>query len=136
MKQSELRIGNYVWDSTDNVIQVRSINSPIYISNASPTIECNGIHYYLYYYKPIPLTEEWLHKFGFEIEEKWDSKAGKNFLQHDKEVVISLSHHYGNHIYLLNAIHNPSPRYMIEYVHELQNVYHILTGQNLDIINC
>ena len=134
MRQSELRIGNYVWDRTDKVIQIRSINAQIDMSGAWATIECNGINYYVSYCKPIPLTEEWLHKFGFEIEEKWDSKAGKNFLQHDKEVVVSLSRYYGNHIYLLNAIHNP--RYMIEYVHELQNVYHILTGRNLDIINC
>lgn len=133
MKQSELRIGNYVLDHNDNIIRIEKVNAQIDMSGAWPTIAFNGVYYYVSYCKPIPLTEEWLRKFGFVIEKKWESKAGSDFLQHNKEVVVSLSHHYGNHIYLNSNEHNL--RYMIEYVHELQNIYYILIGEKLDIIN-
>jgi hypothetical protein len=75
--------------------------------------------------KPITLTEEWLIKFGF-IE--WDYKQFQS------------PYYSGSHYVIKTGI--PSPfNYMvndklimhIKYVHQLQNIYFLLTGQELKI---
>ena len=68
---------------------------------------------------PIPLTEEWLSKFGFK-------KIGSFYRIKDSRFVEVLIHDDGidvcNHsIYLLH----------IKYVHQLQNLYFALTGEKL-----
>lgn len=82
-------------------------------------------------FKPIPLTEEWLLKFGFE-------KVKDTFITFD-------SYHYENEncwIYLIDKgfefelktgdeRHNLCRTY--QYVHQLQNLYFALTGQELTI---
>jgi len=53
MKAEELRLGNYITDR-DKVVTVESHHFQMFES------------YYKEDFKPIPLTEEWLFKFGFE----------------------------------------------------------------------
>lgn len=111
MKANELRIGNLVYylDGNGNFYQW------------DITVIENGI---TDDFEPIPLTEEWLEKFGFikkqisgpEFFEKWvfklfvDPKGFYLFIDHDYE--------YG----------------IVEHVHQLQNLYFALTGEELIII--
>ena len=60
-------------------------------------------------YKPIPLTEEWLVKLKMEHNE-------------------SLTKGNGTYWFTLITPHTP-----ITYVHQLQNLYHALTGEELTI---
>lgn len=53
MKATELRIGNYIKKRTGKVIQCDL--------NTIANVQRQGV-----FFKPIPLTEEWLLKFGFE----------------------------------------------------------------------
>lgn len=81
--------------------------------------------------KPIPLTEEWLLKFGFK-------KVNDNFITIE-------SHHYENKncwIYLIAdgfelELNTLSERNNLcrtyKYVHQLQNLYFALTGEELTI---
>ena len=111
MIANELRLNNWVnfkfSDLNSNVMichnDLRNFERNIKIG------EFNNI------YKPIPLTEEWLVKFGFEEalngwwsdDELWSYENKKFYL--------------GASTYLAN----------ITYVHQLQNLYFALTGEEL-----
>lgn len=75
---------------------------------------------------PIPLTEEWLLKFGFvdlpfSDPDNVDYGLGMFYIQFHKEV--------DDFICL-----NTSPDFIqVKYVHELQNLYFALTGEELTI---
>jgi hypothetical protein len=84
--------------------------------------------------KPIPLTEEWLLKFGFEIDDVWISKI-KN-IEYNRMIGIDL---INNHIFLAQYdSHNKFRDVFIskcDYVHQLQNLYFALTGNELTMQN-
>jgi hypothetical protein len=69
---------------------------------------------------PIPLTEEWLLKFGFveyKTEDKHHTFAKRSFNWNDG-VLYVIGHGYINHI---------------KYVNQLQNLFFALTGEELTI---
>jgi hypothetical protein len=88
-------------------------------------------------YQPIPLTEEWLLKFGFVQS---SNNLGNTFhiLKKDGVIVMFTIEHwtntdinskYHNHWhceYLLNG-------HKLQYLHQLQNIYFALTGEELTI---
>jgi hypothetical protein len=69
--------------------------------------------------KPIPLTEEWLLRFGFEK---------------DKD---NVTWHLNNGLWMIQNIGMylafGSNKWQIQYVHSLQNLFHSLTGQELEL---
>ena len=65
MNIKEFRVGNYVFDEDGEVYQLR----PIYIYNISVNPDC---------FKPMPLTEEWLLKFGFDKYEDGGELKGND----------------------------------------------------------
>jgi hypothetical protein len=122
LKASELRIGNlveyYIEDSLDprkawweiNIIDADDIK---YLSENS---DCED-------YRPIPLTEEWLEKFGFEEDETYISDQNP-FLDYLKdELRISMPY------FIFEYGDNGHPH--IKHVHQLQNLYFALTGEEL-----
>ena len=60
MNSKDLRIGNLVCDTAGNV-NIVSIHTFNYI--------CNEPHHQV---KPIPLTEEWLKRFGFDFTDEFE----------------------------------------------------------------
>lgn len=132
MKHSELRVGNYVMYESE-LIQITKISVQVEPSGSYPTVASGGIYYYPAYLQPIPITKEWLQKLGFTIEEIWSNKSGSDFFQNDRKIVVSISSYYGNMIHLnqSDGSHNEVGKYIIKYVHELQNIYHYLTGHQL-----
>ena len=77
-------------------------------------------------YKPIPLTEEWLVKFGFEKNENETNcehwHFGENPFTHDYMIQLKNT---GQGYFFQNWHHR------IKYVHQLQNIYFALTGEEL-----
>lgn len=74
-------------------------------------------------YDPIPITPEWLERLGFEKmppknhwEEYWDKGILRLYITDGKISPIAV-------------IHSKKPKY----VHQLQNLYHALTGEELTI---
>jgi len=114
MKASELRIGNYVKYLT---------------LNGNSEILANGI--YLFELGelelgPILLTKEWLLKFGFYKELRDSGEAGFFMSKNDCNVIIK---DFGDgfiFIWELSFMGKP-----IKYVHQLQNLYFALTGEEL-----
>jgi hypothetical protein len=78
-------------------------------------------------HKPILLTEEWLLKFGFVTSERlWDSFSRSNYYLSKKGELCFNLHESKNIFYMYEYRH-------IEYVHQLQNLYFALTGEELTI---
>ena len=87
---------------------------------------------------PIPLTEEWLLKFGSNCD---------NFTHRDKTIskdvylFNSLAIQYVDGTWILCKLASSPINYdliylrEVQYVHQLQNLYFILTGQELEINN-
>ena len=116
MKANELRIGNLVEFGNGKITHVGDILSrTIYSKDRKYIIDVN-------YAKPIQLTEEWLLKFGFV---KWFyGWCLSDFCIQDNEdgsFILSINlgeYEAGNSFY---------------YVHQLQNLYFALTGEELTI---
>ena len=109
MEANELRIGNYVY--TGGLV-VKSY-SPDGLHNLMRNIE-EGTDKI----KPIPLNQEWLFKFGFEMYE-FDNKANQFRF---KERLI---------VYRDGFLYDYGTSVKLQYVHQLQNLYFALTGEEL-----
>jgi hypothetical protein len=73
---------------------------------------------------PIPISEEWLVKFGFK-REGITSSNGSLLVLHHKESVYPNGRIYWNSWCIKNE--------MPKYVHQLQNLYYALTNEELTI---
>jgi len=121
MKASENRAGNWVMGNAPYQLDLNamSLNATYLKMGKEP------------YYTPIPLTEEWLLKFGFEEDDSLidppDTPNGNFWSDWVKEsVIISMPFFEFSYNELQDKIE-------IKYVHQLQNLYHALTGQELTI---
>jgi len=113
MTANELRIGNLV-DLGNRIAKVIEINHlacvVVDLEETQDTIEDYDRT------KPIPLTEEWLLKFGFKRNGK-KLTFWKIDLVEDEEGIFSFDE---SRIYI-----------DVKYVHQLQNLYFALTGEEL-----
>lgn len=124
MKASELRIGNWFKNLRRNKEVTAGYNTFYFLSEGP--LEEDDI-------QPIPLTEEWLLKFGFED----DSYAVFRKVI-DKGISISVSFQDYAHTMLCDHPVTIWPNdYSIpikcQYVHQLQNLYFALTGEELEV---
>ena len=111
MKASELRIGNWVKSLT------HGIEYKIDFIFESPMM--NEI-------QPIPLTEEWLLKFGFKKEgQLYVKDFFGDYIGVDADDFSVGTYAFGR------IAHAPQPTLMN--VHQLQNLYFALTGEELTI---
>ena len=117
MKANELRVGNW--------IKTPEQEEKVY-DNFFDTDE--GVRFIndwnISVIKPIPLTEEWLIKFG-----NWDIT---------EEGLISYDLNYDEQLeewlfYVYNIKGDKINCAMIKYVHQLQNLYFALVGEELEI---
>lgn len=128
MQSKDLRIGNLLQDKVSKtlleVIELNKEDITTYVIDRSkfPLKEGWGL-------EPIPLTEEWLIKLGFQyykplnhhrivIEDRWYSINSK---------------HYFSFVDLAGDETVCMPNTKILNVHQLQNLFHALTGQELTI---
>ncbi len=130
MKATELRIGNWVnaynlngYQGLWHEIRVRIHN--IEVCFTQPKL-----------YNPIPLTEEWLYKFGFEKQTDSDDNneyiIPTSIMDEYLEVRILVSICYTRLIYKPKSkILNQFPLRVLKYVHQLQNLYPVLAGKEL-----
>ena len=111
MKATEFRIGNYI-DYKGEIMKLDGSLLCCYIQNELE-----------FPFNPIPLTEEILLKLGFKQNEQF--KTNFKFYLKDNEIEINI--YNGNNNSWLND------RYVInlKYVHQLQNLYFALTGDEL-----
>jgi hypothetical protein len=119
MEAQELRIGNLVMDNA----KVKIVTSGM-ISNWDIIKRDYGG------YNPIPLTEEWLLKFGFESDGKYDYIINKdNFfiICYFDNVWDDVNNGHGSFVF------KGGYSVSFQYVHRLQNLYFALTGEELKL---
>lgn len=119
MKVQELRIGNFVERInffTDNQWGIHQIS----------LIDLIDISRYPYHFRPIILTEEWVVKFGLKENPKHTvfHIKGMQF-----EISTMIGGYYDNELGL-----DQESKIELKYVHQLQNIYFALTGEELTII--
>lgn len=127
MKANELRIGNKVGfykslvpelltgTVTEIAFQENSSEYYFTIPEFNPNIPITGDAL-----KPIPLTEDWLLKFGFEKHYHrtiWQKSGFHDIWKIKGEWYVKISKH----------------QQYIDYVHQLQNLYFALTGEELKL---
>ena len=132
MNANELRLGNWVLDSEGRQ------PTQVMPSDFSITI-CT-------YLEPIPLTEEWLEKFGYINEYGEFRKSMPNPFDryYSRTKFTSLIQFEDDSDFGAMIIEEKSLKYKedsnssfapvkIQYVHQLQNLYFALTGEELTI---
>ena len=146
MKASELRIGNLIKgiyhdydDGIDEEIENETICKVV-------TLDVSGSGDYPIYvysdediehfseFKPIPLTEEWLLKFGFE---KLNTKMSDCFVFQKGLWRVAIKDNIEKtYEWVLWHERISPPTWCLsrfEYVHQLQNLYFALTGEELTL---
>jgi len=121
MKATELRIGNLAIDTTEGFAGRK--NRTIEVSHeVIYSIACGND-----YWKPVPLTEEWLERFGFEQMKLY---TGDNCFVKEKFCVLC-DGQLKNYDLRLTFDSDQTIRVELDYVHQLQNLYFALTGEEL-----
>ena len=121
IQATELRIGNL----TDAGKVVEILEDKFYVNDGESSLSSGW-----YDIKPEPLTEEWLKRFGFTMK---DNGFNKDKPLYSTLPVYSIGEH-GFWVYYdikYNSVKGATIDYL--YVHQLQNLYHALTGEELTI---
>ena len=121
MKANEFRIGNKLTNFLGEVFDCNAETIRSFESNYFP------------YGKPlpIPLTEEWLLKFGFERIE--DEIHGEITWDYQRDIDSHECWAEWNEIGQLEGVMVDCVNRLIKYVHQLQNLYFALTNEELEI---
>lgn len=146
MKASELRIGNIIDMGIEGIAMVSGYN--LY----QKSIHDNGGNFADYYgeWKPIPLTEEWLVKLGFKKISKFWQPVGekeKEYFVWEKKITRVYDskftvnkyerHETGSSVsgWNFKCFDEDVPQFIeaSKHVHQLQNLYFALTGEELTI---
>ncbi|HDY88852.1 MAG TPA: hypothetical protein ENH82_12170 [bacterium] len=121
MKATELRIGNYVYyhgtnGPTHNIYKIDGIDISLMESKKG----------YLKLHTPIQLTEQWVKDFEYVIEFQ-DEDSNNVFKLGNLKVVIK------KEVIYFGIWNVPFEKFKkkIKYVHQLQNLYFVLTEKEL-----
>jgi hypothetical protein len=120
IKANELRIGNFI-DYAGDVVEVEGIkykdeqgHQRIYLKEGGAKMS---------FLNPVPITEDWLLKFGVNERMKGIIRVEANpFHYYNFDMIITLP--------------DGKPQWLtvnsnLEYVHQLQNLFFALTGEEL-----
>ena len=116
MKANELRIGNWV-NNNEEDYQITSATI-LQLERGDSTA------------KPIPLTEEWLIKFGFKKDDTGVDVFDQDYFEwYQKEFpIIGMLSQSNDKSYIFDE---NTDTLKIYYVHQLQNLYFALTNEEL-----
>ena len=129
IEAKELRIGNMVEDANTDTVEIEGIH---YIDVHDYKVLIGNYLRYMNYIKPIPLTEEWLVKFGFKHSNReWFELDNMSLCEGVLNVGLK------QNLCTLSIEGNESIEVMLckqmLFVHSLQNLYFALTNEELTI---
>jgi hypothetical protein len=123
MKANELRIGNFIKDSGGKVLRIswferNKVCQEMWTQNKD--MELHPLTEYFDSIRPISLTKEWIDRFDwFSIDEDKYTFRDIEYYQISEEGSLYFTNRY--------------TCTEIKYVHQLQNLYFALTGEELDL---
>ena len=127
MKAQELRIGNwvnYVFEDKDWGNVIMDGNGIVRLAN----INFDSTHYAKKeIFSPIPLTEEWLTRFGFRHKK---TEKANSYTKYFFMINFVTEGRYKGKTFIKVANFKPDINNFL-YVHQLQNLYYALTGEEL-----
>lgn len=126
--KAELRIGNKILLGS-TVVDVLEI----WDNGLRVTCSNTGCGYTYDQFSPIILTEKWFERFGFEFEEDKQIGGGtlaKSYLLNDFRIIANDLTSYRS----LKSFRSPFSKNNIKYVHQLQNLYFCLVGDELELL--
>ena len=124
MNTKELRIGNYIFDKHGDIGAIDSIGMSEFVRLTTENYRCESSM--LAHCNPIPLTDEWLVKFGFDKSGYKDIEVDEIFMYKNGSASIGgWDACCDSHCYHVK----------IRYVHQLQNLYFSLTGKEFITIS-
>lgn len=125
MEAKELRQGNYVFYNDKELGEVSGTLTRMFKDNEVFINDRIDISYNETNISPIPLTEDWLVKFGYA-----QNKTVADMFEDETRLNIWRSpHDFNGFIADWDALTLRA----IEYVHQLQNLYFALTGEELNL---
>jgi hypothetical protein len=133
MGTNELRINNYVLFSEDStVFIVNEVNE----SGLSVANEDEVTWIEIQEFEPIPLTEEWMVKFGMELYDGFSSTRVLRLNRNPLDTSI-LTYNVVEGLLRFSNGHNKGSDLIpyVKYVHQFQNLYFAITGKDLLIKN-
>lgn len=139
MKAKDLRIGNFIlFDNKIKEPQIIEINPRFFSSLANGRTEeelrAHKNEYLNGYWQGITLTHDWLLKFGFKQQEYAPHRG--YFLENKYDLCISITQQ-GKYLpcWLERVLFPGGTEFFrtIDYVHQLQNLYFALKGEELTI---
>lgn len=119
MKANELRIGNWVWNEPQQI--------PVQVDIKILQEQLNADKGFGESWQPIPITEEMLLKFGFVFGMKFQDFVRGKYCY----VEILGCNFYG--YFSENGVFYFNSKTEIKHIHQLQNLYFALTGEELGI---
>lgn len=123
LQANELRIGNLafmVGGELSGLSKVTGILSETHLNSQRLADGKDFEKIVIPFYEPIPLNEEWLLKFGFEKKDCRFWQSGYFVLHQDLD---------GNLVYKSRSLEID-----VKHVHQLQNLYFALTGEELKLV--
>lgn len=127
MEAKELRIGNWIrhkYSEPDFIVSEINAFSENNTVNGIDLCDC----------EPISITEEWLIDFGFVKDNNENYLIGMQV--HYLELMTSNGYWYPTYAQAPEMSHENEQRVStnrIKYVHQLQNLYFALTGEELEL---
>ena len=122
----ELRIGNFISPMGKSVTKVEGFDIYNDMILSSDFAERKND-----FFEPIPITEEWLLKFGFKDR----SGTLKNEMSYGIEIgKMEIAWYRQDNKTRFQTIENGFIMKYVTYVHELQNLYFALTGNDLPLV--
>lgn len=114
IKAQELRIGNWVLSPNDVEFKITSLDFDEFHSHPHEyyvnNFELNRIN-------PIPITEEWLLRFGFSNENLLDEYYLEPYYFNIIDMTLDIGGIYVD----------------LKYIHQIQNLIHAFTGKELEL---
>ena len=141
MKANELRIGNWVENAVHGMGQVEYID--VKCNSRATVIGIKGKGFRMSSpnpdtFTPIPLTEQWLVRFGFE--KKNDDQHAIRVTHGKITIEIVVFSDFGIGLYYVHYKEFPRDERMVpilggnnQHVHQLQNLFFSLTGTELEL---
>lgn len=137
MNAQELRLGNLVWNDVQKIpvaVDMKILNEQYYFDKGAPNYHS---------WEPIPLTYDWLVKAGFELRRKSVSLNVGGELFEYAEITVKDLGEYSKRNFIIwhkkntgwtidGVVRNIELSHFIQNVHQLQNLYFALTGQEIE----
>ena len=121
MKATELRIGNLVMNGS-RLTRVDSLSIAIDDWDRTNNIRTQD-------FEPIPLTEEWLVKFGWGVDKDYENSYFDIVSIEQAMICYDTNHR----LLTLETERGDLIQIRIEHLHQLQNLYFALTNRELEI---